>query len=90
MPAFHLFLINRVGLIICCWGRVRSAIFALGFGFENYPLKSQIFQFVPIWVKKISSGWVKKYPDQRRVGLFFTAGKKYAWVGSGPISTCMG
>jgi len=26
--------------------------------------------------KKISSAWVKKYLGRRRVGLFFTAGKK--------------
>jgi len=38
-------------------------------------------------VKKISTGWVKKYLGQRQVGFLFTAGQKYARVGSGPIST---
>jgi len=30
-------------------------------------------------------GLGKKYPSQRRVSLLFTAGEKYAWVGSGQI-----
>jgi len=38
---------------------------------------------------KIASGQVKKYLGQRRVNLLFTAGQKYAQVGSGPISTPM-
>jgi len=38
-------------------------------------------------VKKISSRWVKKYPDQRRVSLLFTAGQKHAWVGLRPNSS---
>jgi len=33
----------------------------------------------------MSSGWVKKYPDQSRVGLLFTAGQKYVQVGSGQV-----
>jgi len=33
-------------------------------------------------ISKISSGGVKKCPGQRRVSLLFTAGLKYAWVGS--------
>jgi len=36
-----------------------------------------------IWVKKISSGQVKKYLGQRQVGFLFTLDQKYAWVGSG-------
>jgi len=32
----------------------------------------------------IKSG--QKYPGQRRVSFLFTAGQKYAQVGSGPIS----
>jgi len=55
--------------------------------FRKFPLKIQIFQFFPLWVKKISSGWVKKYPGRRHVGLLFTAGQKYARVWSGPTST---
>jgi len=38
--------------------------------------KCQIFQYFALRVKKISSGCVKKYPGQRRVGLLFTAGQK--------------
>jgi len=40
----------------------------LGFGFGKFPLK-------------ISSGQVKKYLGQRRVGLLYTASQKYARVG---------
>jgi len=32
----------------------------------------------------MSSGRVKKYPGQSQVGLLFTPGQKYVWVGSGP------
>jgi len=49
---------------------------------ENIPPKPQFFPFR--W-KKISMGWVKKYPGQKRVGLFFTAGQKYARVGLGRV-----
>jgi len=48
-----------------------------------FPRKSQIFQFNPSRVKKISSGQVKKYSGQRQVSLLFTAGQKYAQVVSG-------
>jgi len=47
---------------------------------ENFPQKPQFF---PLGSKKVSSGQVKKYPGQGRVGPLFTAGKKYARVGSG-------
>jgi len=47
----------------------------------------KFFNFLPFGLKKISSGWVKKYPGQMRVGLLLTAGQKYARIGSGPIST---
>jgi len=40
-----------------------------------------------IYLKKISFGRVKKYPDQMRVGLLFAVGQKKARVGSGPISS---
>jgi len=33
-----------------------------------------------IWVKKVSSGWVKKYPWQRWVGTLFSARLKYERV----------
>jgi len=55
----------------------------LWFGFGNFPLKIQNFQFFALWVKKISVGRVKKYLDQSQVGLLFTAGKRYARVGQG-------
>jgi len=48
-----------------------------------YPNKIQNFKFYAFRVTKISSGWVKKYLDQSWVGLFFTAGQKYAQIGSG-------
>jgi len=51
-------------------------------GFEKFLLK--IPNFFPS-DKKISSGHVKKYLGQRRVGLLFTASQKYARVGLGPI-----
>jgi len=37
----------------------------------------------------ISSSLVKKYLGQGQVGLLFTAGQKYAWAWSGPISSFM-
>jgi len=55
-------------------------------GFGKFPLKNSNFSFFPFGSKKISSGRVKKYPGQREDGLFYTAVKKYAWVGSGSIS----
>jgi len=55
-------------------GQVRSAIFGLGLNLEIS--QSQIFQFFTLWVKKISSGRVRKYPGWRRVGLLFTTGQK--------------
>jgi len=66
------------GSNFCCSGRV-------WLGLKNFPKKSQIFQFCPLG-KKISSGRVKKYLGQSRVGLLFTAGQKYVRVWSGPIS----
>jgi len=62
--------------------RIGSAVFGLGSGLENFPLKSQIFQFFSVRVKKIALGWVKKYPGQRQVSLLFATGRD----GSGPIS----
>jgi len=40
--------------------------------------KYQIFQFFSLRFKKISSGQVKNYPNQRWVDTLFTAGQKYA------------
>jgi len=54
----------------------------LGLALENFLLKSQIFQFYAPHLKKISLGLVKKYQGQSWDGLLFTAGKKFAWVGS--------
>jgi len=56
-----------------------SRVSHLWFGFEfgKFPIK--FFNFFPFRSKKISSGRVRKYPGQRRVGILFTA----AWVGSG-------
>jgi len=59
-------------------GQVRSATL----GFRKFPLKIPIFSLNS---KKISSGHVKKKPGWSRVGSLFTAGQKYAQVGSGPI-----
>jgi len=64
--------------------RVRSGQFfvarvshlCFGVGFRKFPLKMSNFSIFSLGVKKISSGRVKKYPDQRRVGLLFTAGQK--------------
>jgi len=58
-------------------GWVGSAIFGIGLRFRKFPPKLSNFSiFSP-------SGRVKKYPSQRWVGLSFTAGQKYAWVGLG-------
>jgi len=55
-------------------------LFCLGLTLENFPLKSKTFQFFILWVKKILSGQVKKYPGQSRVGFLSIAGQKYAQV----------
>jgi len=54
---------------------------------KSSPKNIKFFNFFPFGSKKISSGQVKKYPGQGRVCLLFTAGQKYARVGSGPISS---
>jgi len=57
-----------------------SQVSHLWFGLGIFPLRKPNFSiFCP-------SGWVKKYLGQRLVGLLFTAGQKYARVGSVPIS----
>jgi len=45
---------------------------------------TKFFIFFPL-DQKISSGWVKKFLGQSRVSPFFTAGQKYARVGSQPV-----
>jgi len=57
---------------------VGSAFYGLGMDLDNFPLKCQNFQYFALRVKK--------YLGQSRVSLLFTAGQKYVWVGSGPIS----
>jgi len=61
-------------------GGVGSAIFGLGLDLANFPKNHKLKKKIPSTSKKISSGWVKKYPGQSWVGLLFTAGQKYAQV----------
>jgi len=63
-----------------CSGQVRS-----GQPSWIWKISPKNINFCPTGKKK-SSGWVKKYPGQSRVSLLFTAGQKYVWVGSGPLS----
>jgi len=69
-------------------GWVRSTIFDLGLGLENFPQKSKIFQFFSLWLKKIASGRVKKYPGKDGLASYFLRVKSICsgWVRSGPIS----
>jgi len=60
----------------CGSGRVGSAIYGLGLNLENFCQNIKFFNFFPFGSKKISSGPVKKYSGQRRVGLLFTVGQK--------------
>jgi len=66
--------------------RVGSVIF--GLGLENFPLKIpyfKFFNFIHLGTKKISSSRVKKYSDQKRFTLLFTAGQKYVGVEKGRV-----
>jgi len=64
--------------------RVGSGQPYLWFGFGKFPLKLPNFSiFSPRGQK---SHRIKKHLGQRRVGILFTAGQKYARVGSGLIS----
>jgi len=56
-------------------------------GLEISTKTPKIFNFFHFGSKKIPLGWVKKYLSQRQFRLLFTAGQKYARVGSGAI-TC--
>jgi len=65
-------------------GRVSHLWF--GFGFGKFPLKTSNFSiFSPFLSKKISSGWVKKYPGQGGSATYLLQVKS-KWVGSGLIS----
>jgi len=56
-------------------GQVSNPLFEFEFG--KYPKKTSNFSnFFPSDQKKISSGWVKKYPGQKQVNLLFIAGQK--------------
>jgi len=46
--------------------RVGSAIFGLGLGLENFPTKSQIFQFFALWVKK-NLDWSGQNPGLQKL-----------------------
>jgi len=56
-------------------------------GLGKFPLKTSNFSIFILRFKKISSGWVKKYPGHRQFGLLFTAVQ--IKLGSGPISSDM-
>jgi len=74
------------GSIFCClsWVGCSGSSLVMVWAWKISPKNPNFF---PLGTKKIASGWVKKYPDQSRVGPLFTAGQKYARVGSGPITT---
>jgi len=63
--------------------RVRSAIFDFGFGLGKFPLKIPDFSIFSNRIKKnlIRSG--QKVPGSKWISLLFTAGQRYARVGSG-------
>jgi len=65
--------LGQVNFLWLGLGQAGSFVYDLGLNWENFPKKCQIFS---LRVKKISSGRVKKYPGQRRVGLLLTAGQK--------------
>jgi len=52
-----------------------TRVYQLWFGFGKFLLKVPKILIFTIWIKK--------YPGQRRVGLLFSVGLKYARVGSG-------
>jgi len=60
-----------------------SVIFGLGLGLENFPKKTQNFQFFALLAKKISSGQLKKSLAQRRPGqpVIYCGSKAcFGWV----------
>jgi len=56
-------------------GRVND----IWFGFEKFPLKIPNFTIFPLWIKNNHTG-SEKYPGQRKVGILFSVGQKYARV----------
>jgi len=62
--------------------QVRSGQFFFARAVSGQPSMVWVWKISPktsnfsLCVKKISSGWVKKYLGQRRVGLLFTADQK--------------
>jgi len=71
-------------------GQIQSAIFRLGLALENFSLKSQIFQFYALQVKKNLIGSDQKVPRSMPGQSLITAGQKYARIGlaQGP-SICL-
>jgi len=69
----------------CCSGRVRLGQPSLVWEWiwKISPKNVKFFKFLPFGSKKLSSGRVEEYLGQSWVGLLFTAGQKYVWVGSG-------
>jgi len=56
---------SRVESIFCGSGWVGSDIYGLGLDLEIFPKNVKFFNFLLFGSKKISSGWVGKYPGQR-------------------------
>jgi len=65
---------GRINFLWLGLDRVSHLWFAFEFG--KFPPKNVNFSIFTLWVKKISSGRVRKYPGWRRVGLLFTTGQK--------------
>jgi len=78
-------LLTEVWSNFCFLGQVGSAIFGLGLTLANFTLKSHIFQFFALQVKKNSSGRVKKYPG--RLLIYYGSKVCLGWIGLGPISS---
>jgi len=67
-------------ILVMCLGqnfltRVGSGQPSMLWVWKISPKNVKFFNFFLLGSKKISSGWVKKYPSQRRVGPLFTAGQ---------------
>jgi len=52
-----------------------------GFDFGKFPIRRQIFNFFLFRLKKISSGWVKKYPGHRWSASYLLRVKSKLWSG---------
>jgi len=66
-------------------GQIGSGQPFMVWGWKIFPKNVEFLNF-SLRVKQISFGGVKKCLGQRQVGLLFTAGQKYAWVGSELVS----